>query len=185
MSHTDCTWVKNDLQLLFARESQILQTVSFFGVLMYLPPCITKTRLYSFDPLKPHFYTVKRGFTGVYIIFLISAQKHRLWVLVRTASVLLTSTYNLRFEQKYEKYQTFYLKNFHFLVVKFSIYLDRCVFKMNHGSFISRLQLIRRGSFHKTLSFLDICNIISCSWNCMSVIRCLMHKELHHENISI
>ena len=47
---------------------------------------ITKTYLYNFDPLKPHFYIVKLGFTGVYIIFLISAQKHRLWVLVRTAS---------------------------------------------------------------------------------------------------
>ena len=35
---------------------------------------ITKTRLYSFDPLKPHIYIVKLGFTGVYIIFLISAQ---------------------------------------------------------------------------------------------------------------
>ena len=35
---------------------------------------ITKTGLYSFDPLKPHFYIVKLGFTGVYIIFLISAQ---------------------------------------------------------------------------------------------------------------
>ena len=31
---------------------------------------ITKTRLYSFDPLKPHFYIVKLGFTGVYIIYL-------------------------------------------------------------------------------------------------------------------
>ena len=40
---------------------------------------ITKTRLYNFDLLKPHFYIVKLGFTGVYIIFLISAQKHRLW----------------------------------------------------------------------------------------------------------
>ena len=36
--------------------------------------CITKTYLYNFDPLKPHFYIVKLGFTGVYIIFLISAQ---------------------------------------------------------------------------------------------------------------
>ena len=36
--------------------------------------CITKTYLYYFDPLKPHFYIVKLGFTGVYIIFLISAQ---------------------------------------------------------------------------------------------------------------
>ena len=35
---------------------------------------ITKTHLYNADPLKPHFYTVKLGFTGVYIIFLISAQ---------------------------------------------------------------------------------------------------------------
>ena len=47
---------------------------------------ITKTCLYNFDPLKPLFYIVKLGFTGVYIIFLISDQKHRLWVLVRTAS---------------------------------------------------------------------------------------------------
>ena len=31
---------------------------------------ITKTCLYNFDPLKPHFYIVKLGFTGVYIIFL-------------------------------------------------------------------------------------------------------------------
>ena len=31
---------------------------------------ITKTYLYKFDPFKPHFYKVKLGFTGVYIIFL-------------------------------------------------------------------------------------------------------------------
>ena len=35
---------------------------------------ITKTYLYNLDPLKPHFYIIKLGFTGVYIIFLISAQ---------------------------------------------------------------------------------------------------------------
>ena len=45
-----------------------------------------ETYLYNFDPLKPHFYIVKLGFTIVYICFLISAQKHRLCVLVRTAS---------------------------------------------------------------------------------------------------
>ena len=48
-----------------------------------LRPRITKICLYNFDPLKPHFYIVKLGYTGVYIIFLIFAQKHRLWVLVR------------------------------------------------------------------------------------------------------
>ena len=47
---------------------------------------ITKTCLYNFDPLKPHFYIVKLGFTEVYIIFLIFAQNYRLCVLVRTAS---------------------------------------------------------------------------------------------------
>ena len=47
---------------------------------------IPKTCIYNFDPLKPPFYIIKLEFTGVYIIFLISAKKHRLWVLVRTAS---------------------------------------------------------------------------------------------------
>ena len=42
--------------------------------------------MYNVDPVKSHFYIVKLGFTLVYSIFLISAQKHRLWVLVRTAS---------------------------------------------------------------------------------------------------
>ena len=51
------------------------------GVILYYHKNIriTKTCLYNFDLLKPHFYIVKLGFTGVYIIFLISAQKHRLW----------------------------------------------------------------------------------------------------------
>ena len=61
--------------------------VAFSGYLhLYFLQFIMKTYLFNFDPLKPHFYIVKLGFTGVYIIFFISAQKHRLWVLVRTAS---------------------------------------------------------------------------------------------------
>ena len=60
----------------------------FFGLFYQkLLKFIMKTCLYNFDRLKLHFYIVKLGFTGVYIIFLISAQKHRLWVLVRTASL--------------------------------------------------------------------------------------------------
>ena len=31
---------------------------------------ITKTYLYNFDPLKPHFYIVKLGFTGYTLFFL-------------------------------------------------------------------------------------------------------------------
>ena len=84
----------------------------------WLTANITKTYLYNFDPLKPHFYIVKLGFTGVYIFFLFLLK------------AVLTSTHNLCFEQKYEKYQNFLSENFHFLVVKFSIYLNRHVFVM-------------------------------------------------------
>ena len=44
----------------------------------------SNARLYNFDPHKPHFYIVKLGLIGVISIFL--AKKHRLWVLIRTAS---------------------------------------------------------------------------------------------------
>ena len=91
---------------------------------------ITKTRLYNFDPLKPHFYIVKLGFIGVYIIFLILLQdiecgcslepprrggpnKHpqsMLW-----AEILKINFFNW---------------NFPFLVVKFSMYLNRRVYIM-------------------------------------------------------
>ena len=37
------------------------------------PAFLFPFNIYNFDPLKPHFYIVKLGFTGVYIIILISA----------------------------------------------------------------------------------------------------------------
>ena len=40
------------------------------------------------------------------------------------------STLNLSFELKYEKYRNILSENFHFLVVKFSVYLNRRVFVM-------------------------------------------------------
>ena len=92
---------------------------------------ITKTYLYNFDPLKPHFYIVKLGFTGVYIIFLISAQNidcgYSLEPPQRGGS---TKYHYLCFEQKYEKYRSFLSENFQFLEMKFSIYLNRRVFVM-------------------------------------------------------
>ena len=63
-----------------------LSTFGVSGRLCFVIVVIMKTCLYNVDPLKPHFYIVKLEFTGVYIIFLISAQKHRLWVPIRTAS---------------------------------------------------------------------------------------------------
>ena len=94
-------------------KTQIGNRKTFGKILPNVPNlnlCITKTCLYNFDPLKPHFCIIKLGFTGVYIIFLISAQKHRLWVL----EAVLSSTHNQCFEQKYEKYQNFLSENFHF-----------------------------------------------------------------------
>ena len=78
---------------------------------------ITKTCLYNFDPLKPHFYTVKLRFTGVCIIFLISAQKHRL------GTIYVFSRYM-------KKNQKFLSEIFLFLEVKFSTYLHKRVFVM-------------------------------------------------------
>ena len=48
----------------------------------------------------------------------------------RLAEAVLTSTHNLCFEQKYEKYQSFESENFQVLEVKFSVYLNRRVFVM-------------------------------------------------------
>ena len=46
----------------------------------------SKTYLYNFDPLKTHFYIVKLGFTGGVHYFSYFRIKHRLRVLIRTAS---------------------------------------------------------------------------------------------------
>ena len=40
------------------------------------------------------------------------------------------SIHNLCFDQKYEKYQNFLSENLQFLIVKFSVYLNRHVFAM-------------------------------------------------------
>ena len=72
---------------------------------------IQKNYLYIYDPLKPHFYIVKLGFIGVYIIFLISAQTHRLWVLRGGSNEYPLSMFRSEIRKKY---QIFYLKTFSF-----------------------------------------------------------------------
>ena len=72
--------------------------------------------IYNFDPLKPHFYIVKLRFTGIYIIFFIFAQKHRLWVLFRTTSTRQFSEYaqSIFWAEIWKISQFFYLKIFRF-----------------------------------------------------------------------
>ena len=92
---------------------------------------ITKTYLYNFDPLKPHFCIVKLGFTGVYIIFLISVQNIDCGYSLEPPRRGGSNEYhNLCFVQKYEKYLSFLSEKFQFLEIKFSIYLNRRVFVM-------------------------------------------------------
>ena len=72
-----------------------------------------------FDPLKPHFYIVKLGFTGVYIIFLFPLKNVDCMYSLEQP---LTSTHNLCFEEKYENYQKFLSENFHI----FNIFEQAC-----------------------------------------------------------
>ena len=90
---------------------------------------ITKTCIYNVDPIKPHFHIVKLGFTR-YTLFFLFLLKHRLWVLVRTASARPTSTDNLCFWAETWKISEVLSENFHFWVVKLSVYLNRLVFVM-------------------------------------------------------
>ena len=66
----------------------------------------------------------------------------------RLTEAVLTSTHNLCFEQKFEKYQNFYLKIFLFLVVQFSIYLNRHVSVM-HLQFDQALSSNDNKALHK------------------------------------
>ena len=90
---------------------------------------ITKTYLYNFDPLEPHFYIVKLRFTGIYIIFLIFAQNIDCGYPLEPPRRGGSNKYpQFIFEQKYENIRNFYLKIFRFFVVKFSIFLNSRVF---------------------------------------------------------
>ena len=55
-----------DLRLIY-KNVKFNENVCLLNLISVLKS-ITKTRLYNFDPLKPHFYIVKLGFTGVCII---------------------------------------------------------------------------------------------------------------------
>ena len=46
------------------------------GFASWLGHSITKTYLYNFDPLKPHFYIVKLGYRGVYTFFFLFLLKN-------------------------------------------------------------------------------------------------------------
>ena len=93
---------------------------------------ITKTRLYNFDPLKPHFYIAKLGFTGVYIIFLLLLKSIDYGYSLELPRRGGSNGYpkSMFWTEIWIISEFFHLKIFSFLVVKFSIYLNRRVFVM-------------------------------------------------------
>ena len=95
---------------------------------------ITKTCLYNFDPFKPHFYIVKLGFTGVYIIFLISVKNIECGYSLEPPHRGSSNEYpQSMFWTEIWKISEFFICNFSFLMVNFSIYLNRHVFVMILG----------------------------------------------------
>ena len=99
---------------------------------------ITKTCLYNFDPLRPHFYIVKLGFTGVQCIHYFSYYciKHRLWYWLEPSRRGGSNEYPqfMFWAEIWKISEFFYLKNFSFLEVKLSIYLNRRVFVMQFSA---------------------------------------------------
>ena len=104
---------------------------------------ITKTCQYNFDPLKPRFYTVKLGFTGVYIIFHISAQNIDCGYSLERPRQGGSNKYpQSMFCAEILKILEFLSENFPFLVVKFSIYLNRSVFVMHRSPLKELVRII-------------------------------------------
>ena len=93
---------------------------------------ITETCLYNFDPLKPQFYIVKLGFTGVYIIFLISAQNIDCGYSFETPCQGGSNEYpeSMFWAEIWKNIRVFLSENFQVLEVKFSLCLNRRVFVM-------------------------------------------------------
>ena len=96
---------------------------------------ITKTCLYSFDPIKPHSYIVKLGFTGYTLFFIFLLKNidcgYSLEPPRRGGSNEYTQS---MFSAEIWKISEFFIWNFSFVffffVVKSSVYLNRHVFVM-------------------------------------------------------
>ena len=120
-----------DLLLSLALQPSVVSckiTVSMLFMSYY----IMKTGPCNVYPLEPHFYIVKLAFAGVYLFFFFFALKHRLWVLVRTASprrfLCVPTIYVLSKNKKNNK--NFLLKIFIFCAFKNLCILHGQVFIM-------------------------------------------------------
>ena len=133
---------KNNVWLILvnlSRKSMVIQETRVSYTINYMYPTlslfvqyITKTCLYNFDPLEPHFYIEKLGFTGVYIILLIFVQNIDCGYSLEPPRRGGSNEYpQSMFSSEIGKISVFFLsENVQFLEVKISIYLNSRVFVM-------------------------------------------------------
>ena len=93
---------------------------------------ITKTCLYNVDPLKPHFYIVKLGFTGYTLFFLFLLKNIDCGYSLEPPHRGYSNEYpqSIFWAEIWKISDFFFFENVHFLGVKFSVYLNRRVFVM-------------------------------------------------------
>ena len=108
---------------------------------------ITKSCLYNFDPLKPHFYVVKLGFTGYTLFFLFLLKNIDCGYSLEPPRRRIPTIYVLSRNMK--NIGIFLSENFYFLVVKFSIYLNRRVFVM----YKSRIEDVQKYPHSQIIAF--------------------------------
>ena len=93
---------------------------------------ITKTCLYNFVLLKSHFYTVKLGFTGVYVFLFLLKNIDCGYSLELPCQGGSNKYPQYMFWAEIWKIFDILSENFHFLVVKFSVYIVYIVFTYRH-----------------------------------------------------
>ena len=110
---------------------------------------ITKTRLYNFDPLKPHFYIVKLGFTGVYIIFLMLLKNIDCGYSLEPPRRGGSNKYpqSMFWAEIWKNIRIFYLKIFIFCWWNFQ-YIEKACFCNVLPSMICRLDEFNKLSWH-------------------------------------
>ena len=132
-----CWRTTDDRHTSFIMKTDVF-TTCFPNIQEYILQPITKTSLnvYNFDPLKPHFYIVKLGFTGVYIIFLILSKKNIETLKPPRPSGSKKYPQSMFWEEIWKYIRLFFLSEKLILVVKFSVYLNRRIFVMPELYFI-------------------------------------------------
>ena len=99
--------------------------IYLFIIIGYTQETSRKHAYIMLTPLKPHFYIVKLGFTGVYIIFLISAQTHRLWYSLEPPRRGRSNEYSqsMFLSRNMKKYQNFLSEDFQFFFLGEMVYI--------------------------------------------------------------